>query len=172
MLNHCLMKYLRFLMFIVGITMLLPACRDNTSLATSPARESTLSKTFIDTHDGYSEAVVFESGNLKTVYVSGQIGQGDNLESQMRSALDNLKGVLGKSGATLEDVVKMNTYIVDYGPQSLETFRAVRREVMGDSDMPASTLVGVDALALPEWLIEIEAVAVTKVEASEGARMD
>lgn len=149
------------------------ACRpEPPGVAAAPVSAPPMERTFIDTHDGYSEAVVLRSGNLKTVYVSGQIGQGDNLESQMRSALDNLKGVLAKSGATLEDVVKMNTYIVDYGPQSLETFRAVRREVMGDSDMPASTLVGVDALALPEWLIEIEAVAVTEVEASEGARMD
>ena len=54
----------------------------------------------------------------------------------------------------------MNTYIVDYGPQSLETFRGVRRELLGETEMPASTLVGVESLALPEWLIEIEAVAV------------
>jgi enamine deaminase RidA (YjgF/YER057c/UK114 family) len=60
----------------------------------------------------------------------------------------------------MDDVVKMNTYIVDYGPESLEVFRGVRKELMGEADMPASTLVGVAALALPEWLIEIEAVAV------------
>ncbi|MFZ9003349.1 MAG: RidA family protein [Robiginitalea sp.] len=122
-------------------------------------------KAFIDTHDGYSEAVVIQSGNLKTVYISGQVGAGKDLESQMRSALSNLEEVLGKAGATMTDVVKMNTYIVDYGPQTLASFRKVRKELLGDSDMPASTLVGVEALALPEWLIEIEAVAV--VPASE-----
>ncbi|MEJ2583521.1 MAG: RidA family protein [Robiginitalea sp.] len=120
-------------------------------------------KTFIDTHNGYSEAVVVLSGDLKTVYVSGQVGEGPDLDSQMRSALSRLKAVLGKAGASMGDVVKMNTYIVDYGPQSLETFRGVRRELLGDSDMPASTLVGVESLALPEWLIEIEAVAVVPV---------
>ena len=81
----------------------------------------------------------------------------------MRSALSNLKEVLGKAGATMADVVKMNTYIVDYGPETLTSFRKVRKELLGDSDMPASTLVGVEALALPEWLIEIEAVAVVPV---------
>lgn len=155
----------------VLICLLIPfvfACRpEPPEVAAVPSVVPPLERTFIDTHDGYSEAVVLRYGNLKTIYVSGQIGQGKDLESQMRSALENLEAVLGTGGATLEDVVKMNTYIVDYGPRSLETFRAVRREVMGDSDMPASTLVGVEALALPEWLIEIEAVAVIEVESSE-----
>ncbi|MDX1333402.1 MAG: RidA family protein [Robiginitalea sp.] len=131
----------------------------------APRPEATpgFEKTFIDTHDGYSEAVAFVSGGLKTIYVSGQVGEGPDLDSQMRSALSNLKEVLGKAGATMDDVVKMNTYIVDYGPQSLETFRGVRRELLGDTEMPASTLVGVESLALPEWLIEIEAIAVMPV---------
>jgi enamine deaminase RidA (YjgF/YER057c/UK114 family) len=123
-----------------------------------------LEKSFVDMHDGYSEAVVVTSGNLKTIYVSGQVGEGENLETQMRAAISSLEKVLGKAGATMSDVVKMNTYIVDYGPGTLEVFRGVRKELLGDADMPASTLVGVEALALPEWLIEIEAVAVVPVE--------
>ena len=123
----------------------------------------TFKKTYIDTHDGYSEAVVVVFDGLKTIRVSGQVGEGPDLDSQMRSALSNLKEVLGKAGASMDDVVKMNTYIVDYGPESLETFRGVRKELLGDSDMPASTLVGVASLALPEWLIEIEAVAVMPI---------
>jgi enamine deaminase RidA (YjgF/YER057c/UK114 family) len=123
----------------------------------------TFKKSFIDTHDGYSEAVVVVFDGLKTIRVSGQVGEGPDLDSQMRSALSNLKEVLGKAGASMDEVVKMNTYIVDYGPESLETFRGVRKELLGDSDMPASTLVGVESLALPEWLIEIEAVAVMPV---------
>lgn len=121
-------------------------------------------KTYIDTHDGYSEAVVVQSGGLKTIYISGQVGTGEDLDSQMRSALSNFKEVLENAGATMDDVVKMNTYIVDYGPQTLATFRNVRKELLGEAEMPASTLVGVEALALPEWLIEIEAVAVVPVK--------
>lgn len=120
-------------------------------------------KSYLDMHDGYSEAVVVESNQVKTIYVSGQVGEGDGLEAQMRSALSRMKALLGREGATMFDVVKMNTYIVDYGPETLEVFRGVRKEVMGEADMPASTLVGVEALALPEWLIEIEAVAVVPV---------
>lgn len=120
-------------------------------------------KSYVDTHNGYSEAVVINSGNLKTIYVSGQIGEGADLETQMRDALSKMERLLKGTGANMEDVIKMNTYIVDYGPQSLEVFRSVRKELLGDSEMPASTLVGVEALALPEWLIEIEAVAVVEI---------
>ena len=121
-------------------------------------------KSYVDTHNGYSEAVVITSGNLKTIYVSGQIGEGADLESQMRDALSKMERLLKGSGANMKDVVKMNTYIVDYGAHSLDVFRSVRKELLGDSEMPASTLVGVQALALPEWLIEIEAVAVVEIQ--------
>lgn len=117
-------------------------------------------KAYIDTHNGYSEAVVVESAGVRTLYISGQVGEGADLEAQMRSALARLMKLLGDQGASMADVVKMNTYIVDYGPESLQVFRGVRKELMGEADMPASTLVGVEALAIPEWLIEIEAVAV------------
>ena len=149
-----------FIMVSFLFTAVLFSCKEEASRHDGTVQ---VSKTFIDTHNGYSEAVVIEHGGLKTIHVSGQVGEGPDLESQMRSALSSLKSVLGKAGATMDDVVKMNTYIVDYGPQSLDTFRGVRKELLGDSDMPASTLVGVESLALPEWLIEIEAVAVVPV---------
>ena len=118
----------------------------------------------INTHDGYSEAVTSEINGVKSIYVSGQIGSGDSFEAQMRSALSNLEATLEASGATMNNVVKMNTYIVDYTPETLEEFRRVRKELMGELKMPASTLVGVEALALPEWKIEIEAIAVVQTE--------
>ena len=154
------MKCIRLLTAFTGMIILFTSCRNEQPPISSQAEAPLFSKVFIDTHDGYSEAVVIESGSLKTVYISGQVGAGEDLESQMRSALSNLIEVLGKAGATMGDVVKMNTYIVDYGPETLSSFRKVRKELLGDSDMPASTLVGVEALALPDWLIEIEAVAV------------
>ena len=116
----------------------------------------------INTHDGYSEAVTTEHNRVKTVYISGQVGDGDTFEAQMRSALSNLEASLEAAGATMNDVVKMNTYIVDYNPETLEVFRRVRKELMGELKMPASTLVGVEALALPDWMIEIEAIAVVQ----------
>ena len=163
--NHIYL--LAFLLLLAGCQ---PAAKEPQASVEAPAtgaaaaRNETapaaFEKRYIDTHNGYSEVVAVSSGAVKTLYISGQIGEGDTLEAQMRSALAKLMALLEAEGATMKQVVKMNTYIVDYGPESLEVFRGVRAELMGDTDMPASTLVGVDALALPEWLIEIEAVAV------------
>ncbi|NNC35434.1 MAG: RidA family protein, partial [Croceitalea sp.] len=119
-----------------------------------------LSKTFIEPHNGYSEAVVVSQGDLTTIYVSGQVGEGDSFEAQFRDAIGKLKKTLSQSGATFKDVVKMNTYIVDYTPEMLPAFRAVRKELLGDSEMPASTLIGVAALGLDSWKVEIDVVAV------------
>jgi enamine deaminase RidA (YjgF/YER057c/UK114 family) len=103
---------------------------------------------------------VVQQGELITIYVSGQVGEGDTFEAQFRDAIGKLKNTLAQSGATFKDVVKMNTYIVDYQPEILPAFRAVRKELLGDSDMPASTLMGVAALGADTWKVEIDAVAV------------
>lgn len=121
-------------------------------------------KECIGTSNGYSQLVTITSGNVKTFYVSGQIGDGNDFESQVRSAFLKIQEQLKGTGATLKDVVKMNTYIVEYKPESLAVFRKVRKEILGDSDMPASTLVGVQALAMPGWLVEIEAIAVIEIK--------
>jgi 2-iminobutanoate/2-iminopropanoate deaminase len=131
-----------------------------TLVACDTAEESQLKTTFINPAIGYSQVVKIETEGVATIYVSGQIGEGDDLATQMTSALENLRIQLNASGATFKDIVKMNTYIVDYQPEDLAIFRDTRKAIMGDADMPASTLVGVTALALPEWKIEIEAIAV------------
>ena len=119
-----------------------------------------ITKTYVDPGPGYSQAVVVEANGIKTIHISGQVGTGEDFETQFRDALSKLFTTLERSEATFKDVVKYNTYIVDYKPEYLDIFRAVRKELLGDVDMPASTLVGVAALGLPEWKVEIEAVAV------------
>lgn len=119
-----------------------------------------IQKAFIHPQNGYSQVVEVNTNGIRTLYVSGQIGDGEGLAEQMRSALKNLEQELMSCGATMKDIVKMNTYIVDYSPDQLEIFRNVRKDVMGEVNMPASTLVGVEALALDKWIIEIEAVAI------------
>lgn len=150
------MKYLIPLFAFVFLS-----CQDNSSKSTETTKESsTFSKVYIEPHNGYSEAVVVRNGDMKTIYISGQVGEGENFEAQFKDALAKLFKTLEASGATFDDVVKYNTYIVDYKPEYLNAFRKVRKELLGDTDMPASTLVGVNALGLPEWGVEIEAVAV------------
>lgn len=109
---------------------------------------------------GYSHAIKVGS----TIYVSGQVGIGEDnqvatggFEGQARQALENLKRVLEAAGASLNDVVKLNTYVK--AMDSLPVYRELRRSYFGDH-YPASTLVQVVGLAQPEFLIEIEAVAI------------
>lgn len=147
-------------LLILALSCSLTSCRKPKSPVDESSSQELLEKTYIDTHNGYSEAVVVVSGNLKTIFISGQVGEGPDLDSQMRSALKKLLNVLAKSGASIDDVVKMNTYIVDYDESQLEVFRNVRKDLLGDEEMPASTLVGVQSLGREEWLIEIEAIAV------------
>ena len=103
-----------------------------------------------------------------TIYVSGQIaydsdgklvGEGD-MKAQTRQVFDNIKSILESAGSSLKDIVKINTYITD-GSKFMDML-AVRSEIFG-SDPPASTAVVVAALAFPALLIEVEAVAITRV---------
>ena len=72
----------------------------------------------------------------------------------------NLKLALEAAGATMADVVKMNTYLVaEVSQDDLPKMRAVRERYMSKDKPPASTLVVVSRLARPGWLIEIEVVA-------------
>ena len=149
------------LIIIAGL--LLMGCISYSETSSRNSKTS-VSKTYIAPAQGYSQAVAVESNGIKTIYISGQVGSGPNFESQFKDALNNLFKTLENSGASFKDVVKYNTYIVDYQPAHLDTFRTIRKELLGEKDMPASTLVGVKALGLPEWGVEIEAVAVRPID--------
>ena len=120
-----------------------------------------IEKEYIEPNEGFSETVVVKTGNFKTLYISGQIGDGANLEAQTITTFQNLEKQLQNCNATFKDVVKMNTYIVNFNPEAdLPIFRKVRKQFLGNEDYPASTLVGIQSLGKNEWLIEIEAIAV------------
>ena len=120
-----------------------------------------IQKEYIDPSEGFSQTVIVKTGNYKTLYISGQIGSGTDLESQTLATFKNLETQLYQANATFKDVVKMNTYIVNFKPETdLPIFRKVRKEFLGTENYPASTLVGVESLGRNEWLIEIEAIAV------------
>ncbi len=122
-----------------------------------------IEKEYIEPNEGFSQTVIVKTGNFKTLYISGQIGSGDNLEAQTITTFQNLEMQLQNGNATFKDVVKMNTYIVNFNPEiDLPIFRKVRKEFLGNENYPASTLVGVESLGRKEWLIEIEAIAVVE----------
>lgn len=120
-----------------------------------------IEKEYIEPNEGFSQTVVVKTGNFKTLYISGQIGDGANLEAQTIATFQNLEKQLQNCNATFKDVVKMNTYIVNFNPEvDLPIFRKVRKQFLGNENYPASTLVGIQSLGRKEWLIEIEAIAV------------
>lgn len=120
---------------------------------------------YASTGFGFSHATVQDGG--RTIHCAGQVawdkdcnvvGPGD-LAAQTRQALANLKEVLTAAGASPADVVRLRTYIVDHTPDKLGL---VLPEIGAfyDGGVPApNTLIGVAALAMPDFLIEIEATA-------------
>ena len=103
-------------------------------------------------------------GNL--VFIAGQtpmdaegnlVGKGD-IESQTRQVFENIEKCLASVGATFDNVVKLNTYSTDVDAHQ-PTASRVRREIFPNENVP-STYVQIPRLVHPEWLIEIEAVAV------------
>lgn len=122
-----------------------------------------IEKQYIEPNEGFSQAVIVKTGNCKTIYISGQIGIGNTLELQTIDTFKNLEKQLSKCNATFKDVVKMNTYIVNFDPATdLSIFRKIRAEFLGTKNYPASTLVGVPILGNKDWLIEIEAIAIVE----------
>ena len=118
-------------------------------------------KQYIEPNEGFSQAVVVRTGTYKTIYISGQIGDGENLEAQTIACFKNIEKQLTNCNATFKDVVKMNTFIVNFNPEiDLPIFRKIRSQYLGDCNFPASTLVGATVLGNKNWLIEIEAIAV------------
>ena len=118
-------------------------------------------KEYLHPNEGFSQVVVTETEETKTLHISGQIGEGTDLESQTISTFKNLETLLKECNSSFQDVVKMNTYIVNFNPEiDLPIFRKVRKQFLGNENYPASTLVGVTVLGNRNWLIEMEATAV------------
>jgi enamine deaminase RidA (YjgF/YER057c/UK114 family) len=113
---------------------------------------------------GYSMAVVAPASSI--VYVSGQVsldekGQlvgANDFAKQVEQSFSNLKRVLFAAGCGFEHVIKFNYYVVGLVPERLAIVRNFRDTVLSDP-RPASTLVGVSALATPDLLFEVEVVA-------------
>jgi enamine deaminase RidA (YjgF/YER057c/UK114 family) len=115
---------------------------------------------------GFSQAVV--TRGVTTIYISGQVAWdarkqivgGSDLGAQTRKALSNLRAAVEAAGGALPDVVALRLYVVNYRPESAAAIGIALREFLPEKQAPASTWIGVAALARPEFLIEIEAVAV------------
>ncbi len=104
--------------------------------------------------------IVFISGQVAIDKNGNVVGAGD-LGKQAEQVFENLKACLASAGATFADVTKMTTFIVSYRPAADRSILgAVRQKYLPAENPPASTLLGVQSLASPDIMIEIEATAV------------
>jgi enamine deaminase RidA (YjgF/YER057c/UK114 family) len=112
----------------------------------------------------YAQAVKVEGGRTM-LFIAGQVAydakggvaHAGDFKAQARACLEALRAQVEAGGGTMRDIVKVNTYLTDIRHRA--EYSAIREEFFGKK-LPASTLVAVAALAQPEFLIEIEAVAV------------
>lgn len=114
----------------------------------------------------YTPVVTARDG--KTIWIAGQVPQDaagqlvgrSDLPAQVEQVYRNLQLALAGAGATFNDVVKLNVYVVGYQPEYRDLLNQVRSRYVSNENPPASTLIGVQALAREGFLVEIEAVAV------------
>ena len=111
---------------------------------------------------GYSHVVEI-TGPGRIVYIAGQLGlkpdgsiAGD-FRAQAIQAFENLKSALAAVDATFNDVVKLNNYLIDISA-NLGIYREVRDKYVNTAQPPASTTIGVPALARDGALFEAEAI--------------
>ena len=118
----------------------------------------------------FSQVVIVHNGATKTVYLSGQVavdadnhlvGPGD-LKIQAEMAFMILERALASAGVSPVDVVKLNVYLVDYKAEQATIVREAMRMVFRHKELPASTWLGVERLALEGLLIEVDAIAVAE----------
>ena len=116
---------------------------------------------------GYSQVAEITGGKL--VYIAGQVprdasgalvGKGD-FRAQLEQVFRNIDAAVKAAGGTFANVVKLNWYCVDtVDLGDMSTVREVRSRFVDTQNPPASTFVVVRRLVSPDWLIEVEAVAV------------
>lgn len=103
-----------------------------------------------------AQTILFLSGQV-AYDKNGSVAHKGDFQGQARVVFKNIKAMVEAGGGKLSNVVKLNTYLTDI------RYRAdlipVRQEFFGKK-LPASTLITTPALAHPDWLIEVEAIAV------------
>ncbi|EED35424.1 endoribonuclease L-PSP [Luminiphilus syltensis NOR5-1B] len=122
---------------------------------------------------GFSHAKA--SDEAVTVHCAGQVAWDkecnvvgvDDIGAQARQALANLRHVLEEAGAGIEDLVRIRTYVVNHNPEYMQPIGAALAEFYGDVTPAPNTWIGVQALAMPDFMIEIEATA--QIPSSSGS---
>ena len=108
------------------------------------------------------------------LYTAGQTGRdvdgriGEGIEEQADFAMRNLYNIVVDAGMSSADVIKMTIYYLD--PTHLPIIVTARNRYFGDDFRPASTAVGIAALANPAYLVEVELVAARVEENRDSSK--
>lgn len=108
-------------------------------------------------YENFHFAPAYQVGD--TLYVSGVIGSGDDLDTQFNDAFAQLKAVLEEAGFAMEDIVEMTSFHVDM--KELGKFMKARDAAMSEP-WPAWTAIGCTALAMPNGRAEVKVTAVKR----------
>jgi enamine deaminase RidA (YjgF/YER057c/UK114 family) len=118
-----------------------------------------------DWYEPYNISQAIRAGGF--IYVSGQAGIDENgvtvaggFRDQGRQAFANVRRVLAAAGASLADVVKVTILVRDMSSHLSEVI-ALREEFLS-RPYPADTLLEVSSLAQPDWLIEVDVIALDR----------
>lgn len=113
---------------------------------------------------GYSQLAIVTGGSV--VFIAGQVALDksgnvvgkDDFKVQIQQVFENLKAAVEAAGGSFHDIIKLNSYFLDlsHAPE----FREVRDQYINLKTPPASTAIQVPRLFRPEFLIEVEAIAV------------
>jgi len=122
----------------------------------------TLAKPF----GAFCHATIWPEKEKDLIFVSGMTARGvdgevigNDIETQTRQCLENLKSVLIECGANMDDVMRVTVYTLNM--EGLSVIHRVRSEFWPNPDRyPASTLVAVNEFVKKDFLIEIEAIAI------------
>lgn len=113
--------------------------------------------------NAYSQLAIVPPGR-RLVFISGQGGDNPDgsfspdFATQAASAFRNLGIAIEAAGASLTDVAKITVLVVNHDMERLRLMQAAQRTLFG-AHHPAATLIPVPCLALPDMLIEVEAIA-------------
>jgi enamine deaminase RidA (YjgF/YER057c/UK114 family) len=121
---------------------------------------------FPSVQHGFSQIVKVRGGT--TVFISGQTAWdaqkrlvgGVSLVEQTRQALRNIRIAVEAAGGDLTDVVSLRIYVVNYKREDAGPIGELFREFFPGEHPPASTWIGVSSLAVEDFMVEIEAIAV------------
>lgn len=113
----------------------------------------------------YSHAIKYDLGSAEIIFTMGVIAKGDDgkvvgdIEKQTEFIFERIKTILADAGATTQDLVKVNIYLVNM--EDFEKVSTIRNKYLEDSK-PAATTVGITGTVAEGCDIEIEAIAIKK----------